>query len=826
MTPADLPSQATGPASPAEADRVDALRSEIAEHNRRYHTEDAPTISDADFDLLVRELRSLEERFPELAVEGSPTGSVGAPPSATFAPVVHRVPMMSLDNAFSADELVAWGERLARRLARTAKAAEVAAGKAEAASLFDQVGAAGAGSAELLDDASDPIDPSLVDPALADVAPQETEAVGYCCELKIDGVAISLRYEDGVLVQGATRGDGRVGEDVTANVRTIGDVPERLPPDAPRVLEVRGEVYMSLPAFEALQAFQQEENRVKVAAGRKPSPVASNPRNAAAGSLRQKNPEVTARRELSMWSYQLGEVEGGPAFHSHEETLAQLDAWGFAVNPERRVLATAAEVAEFCDHWQHHRHDLAYEIDGAVVKVDDLARREALGVTSRAPRWAIAYKFPPEERTTRLERIEVSVGRTGRVTPFAVLEPVFVGGVTVTRATLHNQDQVAAKDVREGDLVVVRRAGDVIPEVVGPSFPDDAARQAHEARPAWEFPRYCPSSRPVELVRPEGESDTRCPDPECPYKVAGHIEHFAGRGSMDIEGFGVQRIQLFLDLGLIRDVADVFSIGWDRLAALRAEILRWSSAALAAARARTDRPRATWDDIVVPEDLAGAQPTEVGADLPEGFVASCTEDPQRLKSVAGTLGGLAEEGVANLEAAIEAAKHRPLANLLVGLNIRHLGPSGSLALARAFGHLDRIVEAPVDAMAAVEGVGPVIAASVHQWLADPAHRDLVARLERAGVNVEGPEVSTLPQVLLGKNVVVTGTLPGYTRDSAEAAITDRGGKSPGSVSKKTFAVVVGESPGAAKVTKAEALAVPILDPGGFEHLLQTGELPA
>jgi DNA ligase (NAD+) len=806
------------------AQRAEALRAEIAEHNRRYHTEDAPTISDADYDELVRELRALEERHPDLVVDGSPTTQVGAPPSATFAPVVHRLPMMSLDNAFSADELVAWGERVARRLARTAAAAP-GSDVAEPASLFDEPSAGDAQGgedveaelAEVMDD----------DPALADAAPELEEAVGYCCELKIDGVAISLRYEDGVLVQAATRGDGKVGEDVTANVRTIEDIPERLldtPAGIPPVLEVRGEVYMSLDAFRDLVAFQEEENRVRAEAGRKPTQVASNPRNAAAGSLRQKNAEVTARRKLSMWCYQLGEVVGGPPFASHKETLDQLGAWGFAVNPEHRVLDTAEEVAEFCDHWQHHRHDLPYEIDGAVVKVDDLARREALGSTSRAPRWAIAYKFPPEERTTRLERIDVSVGRTGRVTPFAVLDPVFVGGVTVARATLHNQDQVAAKDVRPGDTVVVRRAGDVIPEVVGPHLPDDAARAEHEARPAWEFPKRCPSSRPVELVRPEGEADTRCPDPECPFKVAGMIEHFAGRGSMDIEGFGVQRIQLFLDLGIIRDVADIFAIDWDRLAGVRAEIARWAADALGAARTRTQRPKASWDEVVLPEDVVEAQPAELSADVPEALVAACVEDPQQLKSVAGTLGGLGEEGVANLRAAIEAARERPLANLLVGLNIRHLGPAGSLALARAFGHLDAIVDAPVEAMAAVDGVGTVIAESVHAWLAEEGHRDLVARL-REVVNVEGPEVSSLPQVLLGKNVVVTGTLDGYTRDSAEAAITDRGGKSPGSVSKKTTALVIGESPGASKVTKAESLGIPVLDQAGFEHLLETGDLP-
>jgi DNA ligase (NAD+) len=799
MTSADGPDRGgaeRGEDQPAE--RVAALRAEIAEHDRRYHAEDAPSISDADYDDLVRELRGLEEQFPELVVEGTPTATVGAAGSATFAPVEHRVPLLSLDNAFSPEELVAWGERVARRLARVAAAAE---GAAPPPAADEPVG-------------------DGVDAEVELANPADEEPVGYVGELKIDGVAISLRYEDGVLVQGATRGDGRVGEDVTANVRTIADVPDRLPEDAPRVLEVRGEVYMSRPAFERLQAYQQEENRVRIEAGRKPSPVAVNPRNAAAGSLRQKNAEVTARRELSMWCYQLGEVEGGPAFASHEETLARLGAWGFAVNPERRVLATAADVAAYCHHWERHRHDLPYEIDGAVVKVDDLARREALGTTTRAPRWAIAYKFPPEERTTTLVAIEVSVGRTGRVTPYAVLEPVFVGGVTVTHATLHNQDQVEAKDVRVGDTVVVRRAGDVIPEVVGPVVDD-----AHHERPVWQFPTTCPSSRPAELVRPEGEADTRCPDPECPFKVSGAIEHFASRGSMDIEGFGEQRIGVFLDLGLVADVADVYAIDWAHLARMRAAVGAWSSAALAAGRERAGDPKASWEAAVDAADVAVTKPPEVDAELPAELVADLLVEPERLKSIAGTLGGLADDGVANLRTAIEVSKERPLANLLVGLNIRHLGPAGSAALSRAFGDLHRILDASVEAMAAVEGVGTVIAESVRSWLDDPAHRDLVERLVAAGCNVTGPDLSARPQTLLGRTIVITGTLDGYTRDEAEAAVTDRGGKSPGSVSKKTTALVVGDSPGASKVTKAESLGIPVLDQAAFEVLLETGELP-
>lgn len=747
------------------AARAAALRAEIAEHDRRYHVDDAPTIADAEYDALVRELRQLEVEHPDLADASSPTARVGAAPSATFAPVEHRLPMMSLDNAFSPDELVAWGERLARRAA--------------------ELGVA--------------------------------EQLPLACELKIDGVALSLRYEDGRLVQAATRGDGRVGEDVTANVRTIAAIPAELPVDAPPVLEVRGEVYMSQAAFERLQATQHDENRERLAAGRKPHPVAVNPRNAAAGSLRQKNAQVTASRELSLWCYGLGEVEGAPPFASHHATLQQLAAWGFPVNPEATVVASVAEAQAFCARWQQHRHDLDYEIDGAVVKVDDLALRERLGSTARAPRWAIAYKFPPEERTTRLRAIEVSVGRTGRVTPYAVLEPVFVGGVTVTHATLHNEDQVQVKDVREGDTVIVRRAGDVIPEVVGPVRDPE-----HDARPPWSFPRTCPCPRASTLHRPEGESDTRCVDAECPFQRSGHLEHFAGRGSMDIEGFGAQRIRLFLDLGLLADVAGTYEVDWDRVARLRAEVGAWAGRAIAHAAERVGRSVKL--DEVTDIDVTATQPPP-SDDLSEAVITDLVGDAALFKATADGLRGLGEEAVANLRASIEASKDRPLANLLVGLNIRHLGPSGAQALARALGHLDAIRTASVEAMAAVDGVGTVIAESVHAWFADPAHQAVLDRLAAAGVNLEGPEASGAPQTLLGKVVVVTGTLDGYTRDEAEAAITDRGGTSPGSVSKKTTALVVGASPGASKVTKAESLGIPVLDQAGFEQLLETGELP-
>ena len=682
------------------ADRILELRALIAHHNERYYAHDAPEVSDADYDLLVRELAQLEAEHPALIDESSPTQVVGGGSlNVAFSPVVHRVPMTSLDNAMDGPELAAWGERIARGLAG--------------------------------------------------------EPAQFVCELKIDGLAMSLRYERGRLVQAATRGDGTVGEDVTANVATIAAVPSTLSAPStgvvPEVLEVRGEVYLPLDAFERLKAAKEAENLQRLAAGRKPEAVPVNPRNAGAGSLRQKDPSITAGRGLAFWSYQLGEVVGGPEFTSHHQTLDYLRELGFPVNPEIQVKADLAGVVEFCQHWQQHRHTLPYEIDGAVVKVDSLAQREVLGFTSRAPRWAIAFKFPPEERTTILRDIQVSVGRTGRTTPFAVLEPVFVGGSTVGMATLHNQDQVAAKDVRPGDTVVVRKAGDVIPEVVGPVL-----SLRPEGLPAWEFPRLCPCPLQTELVRPEGEADTRCVEPTCPFQRDQRIIYFASRGAMDIEGLGDSTVQQLSEAGFVSDPGDLYSLTREQLLTLD----KWG---------------------------------ETKAD--------------------------------NLLAAIEQSKQRPLPKVLTSLGCRGLGPSASEGLARAFGTLGAIRAASEADLATTDGVGPTIAAAIVRWFAVPANAEFVDKLERAGVEFGLVEVSRLPQNLAGKAVVVTGSLPGYSRESAEAAIKDRGGKSPGSVSAKTFAVVVGDDPGASKVTKATDLGIPMLDLAGFEHLLATGELP-
>ncbi len=665
------------------ATRAAELRELIEYHNRRYYVEDEPEITDAEFDALVDELATLEREHPELASPESPTQTVGGMASPLFAEVRHLTPMMSLDKTTSYEELLAWAKRMDRFI---------------------------------------------------------SGAVAYTCELKIDGLAMSLLYEDGRLARAATRGDGEVGEDVTLNVLTIGQIPQALPGPAPSRVEVRGEIYMPIPAFEEL-------NRRQAEAGAR---TFINPRNAAAGSLRQKDPAVTASRELAFWAYQLGAMEDATSFSHHTETLDWMRHAGFPVNPNIELVHGLEEVDAYCRAWLDRRHTLPYEIDGAVIKVDDLAQRRELGATARAPRWAIAYKFPPEEKSTLLKGIMVSIGRTGKATPFAMLEPVTVGGARVSLATLHNEDQVRIKDVRPGDTVVVRRAGDVIPEVRGPVL----ARRP-PGLPEWTFPTECPVCG-EKLVRLEGESDTYCVNDQCPGQRVQRIAHFASRGAMDIEHLGERTVAQFCTAGLLSDVADIYSLDYDRVA---------------------------------------------------GFE------------------GWGETSIANLRAAIEASKSRPLANLLVGLSIRHLGGTGSQILARHFRHLDRIMAATAAELAEVEGVGPIIGASVSSFFAIPGNQRVVERLRRAGVNFEGPAAPEVPQVLTGKSVVVTGTLEGWSREAAEEAIKARGGKSPGSVSKKTTAVVVGADPGAAKLTRATELGVPLLDEDGFAALLDTGEVP-
>jgi len=696
----------------SEADRAVELGALINHHNERYHVLDSPEISDAEYDGLVRELRRIEADHPELATPDSPTLAVGAAPSSLFAEVRHQTPMMSLDNAQTEAELRSWAERLVR------------------------------------------LAPDL-----------DLASLDFSCEPKVDGVAMSLTYEDGRFVQAATRGNGVVGEDVTANVATVRSVPSELARAAapfPGRLAVRGEIYMPRAAFDAL-------NERQAAAGGK---VFANPRNSAAGSLRQKDPKMTAARPLAFWAYQMGELEtegsqpGRPrpgkgwSPASQSEALARLKVAGFPVSPDARRVTGLEAVMQRCRELEERRHDLPYEIDGVVVKVDDLALHRTLGQTSRAPRWAIAFKFAPEELSTRLVDIEVSIGRTGRATPFARLSPVFVGGSTVQLATLHNEDQVALKDVRPGDMVLVHKAGDVIPEVVGPVL--DHPDQPKRRRPRWRFPSECPSCGGP-LVRLPGESDTYCTNIDCPAQRVQRIVHFASRGAMDIEGLGDQRVVQLVAAGLIADPADLYRL-------------------------------------------------EAG-----GLVA---------------LEGLGELSAANLLGAIEASKRQPLSRLLVALGVRHVGPTVARDIASAFGSLAGLMAAPSAALAAVDGVGQVIADSIVGFLANPANTHVLERLVAAGLTTEQPGAAGagtagpgVEQTLAGKSVVVTGTVAGYTREEAEAAIAERGGRSPGSVSRSTFALVLGESPGASKLTKAESLGTPILDAAGFATLLDTGELP-
>ncbi len=566
------------------------------------------------------------------------------------------------------------------------------------------------------------------------------QASSYACELKIDGLAVVLTYRDGVLDTGATRGDGITGEDITANLRTVDSIPLRLLGDeVPSILEARGEVYMPYAAFDALNERQAEEGK----------PVFTNPRNAAAGSVRMKDSSVTASRRLEIWIYQLGLIEGGPDFQTHSETLDYMRELGLRTNPSTTVVESVDEVYEYVDKAEAERNDMPYQTDGVVIKVDSLAEQDVLGHTAKAPRWAIAYKFPPEEQTTTLRDIQVNIGRTGAATPFAVLEPVFVGGANVGMATLHNEEQVRAKDVRIGDKVIVRRAGDVIPEVVGPVV---SARTGDETE--WSMPANCPfCGNPI--VRPEGEAVARCTGGfDCPSRVREWLFHFSSRGGMDIEHMGYKTIDLLLENGWISDPSDIFTFDTSKLL----EVEGWG-----------------------------------------------------------------EISVQNLTDAIEEAKDRPVARLLTALGVRHVGGTVARTLVRHFGGMRELMEATEEDIVAVEGIGPIIAAGVVEWSSDPANRSLVERLGEAGVRLsEEAGENVASDLLAGATFVISGTIEGFSREQAQAAIEQRGGKATGSVSSKTTALIVGESPGASKTNKAEDLGIPVLDGDTFQDLLERG----
>lgn len=665
----------------AARERVEELRTQIRYHDYRYYTLAQPEIGDSQYDALLRELRALEDEFPELITPDSPTQRVSGEPAEGFAVVEHREPMLSLSNVFERDELLAWYRRMVRLVERN-----------------DFV---------------------------------------YVCEPKIDGLAISLVYRDGRFEYGATRGDGLRGEDITSNLRTIRSIPLVLQADArslPTAFEVRGEVYLSKQEFRRL-------NEQRAEAGEQ---LYMNPRNTAAGSLRQLDPRVTASRRLDVFIYQLGWVDGDRPVTSHSEAITWLRSLGFTTNPLTETFSDVEQVAAFCESWVERRDALEYEIDGVVIKVDDLATQRALGIVGREPRWATAWKFPAEQAVTRLRDIQVSVGRTGVLTPFAVLEPVFVGGVTVSMATLHNLDHIRGLDIRAGDDVIVQRAGDVIPQVVGPVL----SRREGDL-PVFEMPSTCPvCGTPV--AHDDGEAAYYCPNRECPTKLARLIEHFTSRGALDIEGFGEERSAMLVDRGFVTSLADLYDLPEKREQLLQVE--------------------------------------GIGAK---------------------TLDAMFEE--------LEKSKRQPLHRLLIALGIRHVGGETARALARHFGSMQALHEASVDEIKGVDGVGPIVAEAVHEYLHDEEYERLIDALAAHGLRMD-EDVAARGGILEGETIVVTGSLERWSRNEVEELIKSLGGKVTGSVSKKTSFVVTGEG-GGSKRDKAEALGVELKDEAAFVAFL-------
>ncbi|GGV61058.1 DNA ligase 1 [Streptomyces longisporoflavus] len=705
---------------PAEArDQHAQLAEQIEEHRFRYYVNDQPVVSDAEFDKLLRSLEALEEQYSELRTPDSPTQKVAGAYETEFTSVQHRERMLSLDNAFDDAELAAWADRVGKEVGTTDH--------------------------------------------------------HFLCELKVDGLAVNLTYEDGKLTRAATRGDGRIGEDITPNVRTIADIPDRLKGDkVPALVEIRGEVFFPMEKFEELNARLVE-------AGDKPF---ANPRNAAAGSLRQKDPRVTATRPLHMVVHGIGAREGFDIdCLSHAYDL--LHDWGLPTARHNRVVQGLDGVRDFITYFGENRHSVEHEIDGVVVKLDEIPLQGRLGSTSRAPRWAIAWKYAPEEVNTKLVNIRVGVGRTGRVTPYAQVEPVTVAGSEVEFATLHNQDVVKKKGVFIGDTVVLRKAGDVIPEILGPvvDLRDGTERE-------FVMPAECPECGTALRPMKEADIDLRCPNAQsCPAQLRERLFYLAGRKSLDIENFGyVAAAALTNPLEPseppILDEGDIFDLTIDRLLPIKAYVLDQDSG------------------------------------LPKRDPKSGEE---KIATVFANQQGEAKKNAVSMLENIAAAKERPLARIITGLSIRHVGPVAAEALAREFRSIERIEQATEKELADVEGVGPTIAASLKQWFEEEWHREILRKWRAAGVRMEeeGGGEDEGPRPLEGLTVVVTGTLENHTRDGAKDALQSRGAKVTGSVSKKTAFVVVGDNPGS-KFDKAMQLKVPVLNEEGFAVLLEQG----
>ncbi|WP_031039294.1 NAD-dependent DNA ligase LigA [Streptomyces sp. NRRL F-5650] len=713
--------QAETTSVPAEArERHMRLAEQIEEHRFRYYVNDAPVVSDAEFDRLLRTLEELEERYPELRTPESPTQKVAGSYETEFTAVQHPTRMLSLDNTFNDDELAAWFDRIARELGE--------------------------------------------------------QEYHFLCELKVDGLAVNLTYERGRLVRAATRGDGRTGEDITPNVRTIAEIPDRLAGEkVPDLVEIRGEVYFPMDKFQELNARLNE-------AGDKPF---ANARNAAAGSLRQKDPRVTASRPLHMVVHGIGVLEGYAGLTRLSQAYDLLSAWGLPTSPHNRVVDGLDGVREFIAHYGENRHSVAHEIDGVVVKLDEIRLQGRLGSTARAPRWAIAYKYAPEEVNTKLVDIKVGVGRTGRVTPYAQVEPVTVAGSEVEFATLHNQEVVKAKGVLIGDTVVLRKAGDVIPEILGP-----VADLRDGSERAFVMPAECPECGTPLRAMKEGDIDLRCPNARaCPAQLRERVAYLAGRECLDIEHFGgVVAAALTGPLEPseppLVDEGDLFDLTLEKLLPIKAYVLD-------------------------PDSGLPKRDPETGEEKIATVFANKAGEPKK-----NTLALLQH---------IEEAKTRPLARFLNGLSIRYVGPVAAQALAREFRSVERIEQATEEELASTDGVGGTIAAAVKEWFAVDWHREIVRKWKAAGVPLEDRSTGEDegPRPLEGLTVVVTGTLEKFTRDAAKEALQNRGAKVTGSVSKKTSFVVVGDNPGS-KYDKAMQLKVPVLNEDGFAVLLEQG----